>query len=227
MRKIAVLAFLQAVLMQGQTQSWDRLVDRYFEEAVFRYGPSAAVQAGFHNRDSDLEDLSAAAIHRQVAALRDFEREFEAFPGAQADRELLLANIRSTLLGLESIRMWEKNPDLYSSTLSNGAFVIMSRAFAPAVAQRPRRLAVKIDNDEVVAGVQNLPEMQVAVTANALHRHLLFQEGDEARLDALGVRQDPFGNRRARFVKRPPLNFETAQRMPRDVAHRLVRCAMP
>jgi uncharacterized protein (DUF885 family) len=132
MRKVAVLVVLQAGLMQGQTQGWDRLVDRYFEEAVFRYSPSAAVQAGFHNRDSELEDLSAAAIHSQVAVLREFEREFEAFPGAEADRELLLANIRSTLLGLESIRMWEKNPDLYSSGLSNAAFVIMSRAFAPA-----------------------------------------------------------------------------------------------
>ncbi len=28
--------------------------------------------------------------------------------------------------------MWEKDPDQYASTASNGAFVIMSRTFAPA-----------------------------------------------------------------------------------------------
>ncbi len=52
-----------------------------------------------------------------------------------ADRELLLAQIRGQLLTLEVIRPWEKNPDIYSSGVSNAMFVIMSRKFAPPAAR--------------------------------------------------------------------------------------------
>jgi len=41
-------------------------------------------------------------------------------------------NIRGTLLELETIRPWEKNPDLYSGGIANSAFVLMERKFAPA-----------------------------------------------------------------------------------------------
>ena len=52
-------------------------------------------------------------------------------PGVAADRELVLAQIRGQLLALETIRAWEKNPDIYSSGVTNAIFVIMSRNFAP------------------------------------------------------------------------------------------------
>ncbi len=38
----------------------------------------------------------------------------------------------STVLQLESIRMWEKNPDVYSSGITNAAYAIMKREYAPA-----------------------------------------------------------------------------------------------
>src|SRR5690349_18179718 len=93
--------------------------------------PSAATTNGFHQWDAQLEDLSQPAVQRQVTALRRFEREIADFRGQAPDRDLLLSHIHSSLLALESIRMWEKNPDAYSSAASNGAFVIMSRNFAP------------------------------------------------------------------------------------------------
>ncbi len=43
---------------------------------------------------------------------------------------MVLANIRSQLLTLETIRPWEKNADNYSSTCANGAFMLMERKFA-------------------------------------------------------------------------------------------------
>ncbi len=48
-----------------------------------------------------------------------------------ADRELVLAQIRAQLLSLQTIRPWEKNPDVYSSGVTDAIFVIMSRSFAP------------------------------------------------------------------------------------------------
>jgi uncharacterized protein (DUF885 family) len=115
----------------AEAQTWDKLVDRYFDEAVFPYSPSMATQAGLHAWDARLEDMSAGGIRQQIAALRQFEKEVNAFPGQPVDRDLVLANIRSTLLALVEIRMWEKNPDMYSGAASNAAFVIMSRTFAP------------------------------------------------------------------------------------------------
>ena len=48
----------------------------------------------------------------------------------QPDRDLILSNIHSTQFAIEKMRMWEKNPDVYSATASNAAFAIMSRKFA-------------------------------------------------------------------------------------------------
>src|SRR6266849_595590 len=112
------------------------LADRYFDEVFFKYSPTRARRAGLHEYDTRLEDFSPAAIDAQVAALKDFETRFERLqmpgsPDAEADRELLLSDIRSNLLALTTIRRWEKDPDLYSGGITASAFVIMSRNFAP------------------------------------------------------------------------------------------------
>ena len=77
-----------------------------------------------------------------VAALKKFESEFEKLPESP-DRDLVLSNIRAGLLELETVRGWERNPDNYSSGITNSAFVIMSRTLrasgsAPEVAHRAR-----------------------------------------------------------------------------------------
>jgi hypothetical protein len=43
----------------------------------------------------------------------------------------VLNDIKARLLSLENIRSWEKNPDIYSSGVTNSIFVIMARTFAP------------------------------------------------------------------------------------------------
>jgi uncharacterized protein (DUF885 family) len=47
------------------------------------------------------------------------------------DLEIVLSNIHSELLTLETIRFWEKDADNYSSACAQGAFVLMERKFAP------------------------------------------------------------------------------------------------
>ena len=72
-----------------------------------------------------------------MKALQEFEKRVEAFSPKgldethSADRELVLANIRGTLLMFQVIRPWEKNPDNYSSGITVSAYTIMSRNFAP------------------------------------------------------------------------------------------------
>ncbi len=87
-----------------------------------------------------LEDYSASAIQKEIAALHTFEKKIEAIdssaldalPAPQSDREILLNSIRSRLLTLEVIRTWEKNPDIYSSGITSASpvFVIMERPYA-------------------------------------------------------------------------------------------------
>ncbi len=141
MKRTIFLLLATTAIMHAQTPAWDALVDNYFNEAVFPFGPSNAVQEGFHAYDAQLEDFSLASIQKEIAAAKKFQAQFTAFPAnklnadQQADRDLVLSGIHSTLLELESIRMWEKNPDQYASTASGAAFVIMSRTFAPADAR--------------------------------------------------------------------------------------------
>lgn len=128
-------------LAQTRDAEFDKLAGRFFDEVVFHYDPAQATQAGFHQYDALLPSVSRAEIDAQTTALHKFEKEVEAFsasglsPVAVADRELVLAQIRGQLLSLETIRPWEKNPDIYSSGISSAVFVIMSRNFAPPAAR--------------------------------------------------------------------------------------------
>ena len=135
-----ILIFLLAGVCFAQTRdsAFAKLADRLFDEVVFKYDPVQGTQAGFHQYDAMLASGSRADIEAQTAALHKFEKEVEGFgasglsPVSAADRELVLAQIRGQLLTLEVVRPWEKNPDVYSSGVSNAVFVIMSRSFAPA-----------------------------------------------------------------------------------------------
>src|SRR4029079_14626430 len=115
---------------------FDRLVDQYFDD-YYHYHPTEGTSAGFHQYDTHLEDYSLANIANEIRSLRRFLAEFQRVPAAEltgnaaADRDLVIHNIESQLLELENIRQWEKNPDKYSSGITNSAYVIMSRSFAP------------------------------------------------------------------------------------------------
>ncbi|MHB1855932.1 MAG: DUF885 domain-containing protein, partial [Acidobacteriaceae bacterium] len=100
---------------------WMHLVDRYFDTVYLPFNPTEGTSAGLHQYDSKLEDYSRAGVDRETAALQAFEREVAAFSAAnlnqwdEGDREFLLGTIRSQLLSLETIRLWQKDPDYYSS----------------------------------------------------------------------------------------------------------------
>ncbi len=162
----------------GSAQS---LYDRFFDEYYFPYNPTGATSAGIHKYDGKLEDYSKNGVALRVAALKKFEAEFAKLP-AEADRDLVLNNIRASLLDLETIRTWEKNPDIYSSGISNSAFVIMSRTFAPAEA----RLASLIERERQMpkvladarANLKNPPKIYTQVAIEQLPGITAFFEND-------------------------------------------------
>lgn len=118
-------------------QAFTRLADRYFDEFYLPGNPSAATSYGIHKYDGKLEDYSRAGIESEVKALKAWEQRVAAVDPAslslyiRGDRDLVLNNIRSALLTLETIRPWEKNPDFYSSGITASAFTLMERKFAP------------------------------------------------------------------------------------------------
>jgi len=119
-------------------QQFQKVSDEYFDQVYFHYGPTGGTLVGYHQYDAQLENFSRKNIDAEIAALKVFEKRIEAIHpdsaaadfGPRSDCEIVLANIRSSLLTLETIRPWEKNADNYSSTCANGAFSLMERKFA-------------------------------------------------------------------------------------------------
>jgi uncharacterized protein (DUF885 family) len=138
---LGVLFFVLAAVCLGQNRDaeFGKLADRYYDELVFHFDPVQGTSAGFHQYDPLLPSGSRAEIESQIAALKKWQAEVARFDPrglsawTAADRELVASAIDGQLLSLESIRGWEKNPDGYSSGVTNSIFVIMSRNYAPAV----------------------------------------------------------------------------------------------
>ena len=106
-------------------------------EDLYRRSPTQATYLGIHKYDDRLEDYSHRAVQEEVVAWRQFRGRVNAIQAAsvntdkQLDREQLLHAIDSRLLTDEVIRPWAKNPDVYSSGLTNTAYIMIKRAFAP------------------------------------------------------------------------------------------------
>jgi uncharacterized protein (DUF885 family) len=155
-------------------QQFQKISDEYFDQVYFRYAPSTATSIGFHQYDAQLEDFSRPAVDAEIAALHSFEKRIEAIqPDSSAadfvprtDREMVLANIRSQLLTLETIRPWAQNADNYSSTCANAAFVLMERKFAPPD-ERLRSL---------VAREKQMPALLAAARTNLQNPPRIFTE---------------------------------------------------
>jgi hypothetical protein len=131
-----------AIIAHAAPNDWkqrlEKVTDEYLDQVYFHYSPSNATVTGYHEYDGLLDNYSRKSIDAEIAALKTFEQRIEAIhPNESAadfvprsDREILLGQIRSQLLTIETIRPWEKNPDGYSSVCASGAFVLMERKFA-------------------------------------------------------------------------------------------------
>jgi uncharacterized protein (DUF885 family) len=137
MTTISPILLAQARAGAAAKQAFVAMADQYFDQSYFKYGPTNGTLAGFHQYDAQLVDYTRAGIDAQVATLQSFEKKFDAVPAAQldlttqGDLELVQSNIRGQLLELQTIRPWEKNPDTYSSGITNSVFSLMERKFAP------------------------------------------------------------------------------------------------
>lgn len=112
------------------------LAHEYLED-LYRRQPTQATFLGIHKYDDRLENYSSQAVSEAVAAARQFRERVAAVDpaglsaAAQLDREQLLHAIDSRLLTLDVIRPWARDPDTYSSGITNSAYIMIKREFAP------------------------------------------------------------------------------------------------
>jgi Bacterial protein of unknown function (DUF885) len=117
-------------------QMFQEVADRFVADYLER-DPVQATDLGVHDYDDRLADPTRAGVEAEVAALRRFRAEFGAIDPAglslsnQLDREQALTAIDATILDRTVVRPWATNPDVYSSGITEAAFVMIKRNFAP------------------------------------------------------------------------------------------------
>ena len=132
--------------------TWAEFTDEFFSRH-FTASPTAAVWAGLHEYDGQLQDVSAEAIQRRTEMLREYahraEDEFSAdtlTAVEELERQQLVSAIEGMLFGVEVAEYHLQNPAWYAGPLSPSVYV--SREYAP----KAERLAA------LTAHLQKIPE---------------------------------------------------------------------
>ena len=171
-----------------QTEAaFTHLVDRYFD-FYFQASPTAATQAGFHQYDSRLEDFSHSAMEAELAGLTKFRKQFSGIQRSElpeqsaGDLDVVTSAIDSRLLELQTIQMWRKDPDVYTSGVSYGVFLIMRRNFAPpaerlrSVIARERQIPQTLETAR--QNLHNPPHVYTEVALQQLPDTIKFFQKD-------------------------------------------------
>jgi hypothetical protein len=139
--------------------AWPQFSQRFLEE-YFRANPFFAVQAGRHEFDGQMPDLSAGGIATEVTLLKRLRAEAQAFDAAalsapeRQEREQLYTAIDSDLFFLERARAPFTNPVWYINQLDPDVY--LNRDYAPL----PQRLKGYIGYAHAI------PQIAAAIRAN-------------------------------------------------------------
>jgi len=184
---VALLAGAASAHATDQPAAFRALVDRFYAVAL-PYQPTQATTLGIHDYDTKLEDWSQGTIQTEIRGLHYYMSKFDAFPSdgldhsTQDDLTMMRNNLRSQLLTLETIRFWQKNPDMYSSGITGSAFTLMEREFASSD-DRLRSLIAREGQmpkvlDEARRNLDNPPEVYTEVALEQLPGDISFFQND-------------------------------------------------
>jgi len=137
--KAAVLLSLLMITGCHKTEApqssaaWDQFVTEYLQ-GYFEAHPDAGVNAGRHEFDGKLPDLSRDGFNREITRLhteRDRAMAFNSGLDARQkfERDYLMAEIDSDLFWLESAQWQYKNPYYYSGVFDPAVY--LTRPYAP------------------------------------------------------------------------------------------------
>src|SRR5687767_8926659 len=117
----------------------------YLYEAL----PSQASLDGVHLYDDLLEDFSRSAIETHTRTLAGFGRRLQQIDPAllpraeKVEHAVVASNIEARMHELESVRTWERNPQIYADALGTSLASQALFAYAPE-AERARRIVSKL-----------------------------------------------------------------------------------
>ena len=131
---------------------WEEFTDEFFSRH-FAVSPTAAVWAGLHEYDGQLQDVSAEAILQRTEMLRQYalraEDKFTAdtlTAVEELERQQLVSAIEGMLFDVEVAEYHVRNPAWYAGPLSPSVYV--SREYAPKAARL----------EALTAHLQKIPE---------------------------------------------------------------------
>ena len=130
---------------------YETLASSYFNE-LFRESPSTASDAGIHDYDSELDDLSAAHFAVEIKSDKEYLSKLDAIdptslsPEVRIDRQILIYALKDDLLNTGTRSDWRHNPDIYTGTASDAIFGTMARNYAPL----PKRLQYAIARERQI-----------------------------------------------------------------------------
>jgi uncharacterized protein (DUF885 family) len=166
--KLMTGAVAAAAVLAGSlpaaSQSFQNVVETFYNDE-FRAHPIAATDIGVHDYDSEVYDLSRDGQAKNAARLHKALDELTAIDpatlssGDRDDREMLINSIKGKLLDIETIRYWQKDPDVYVSSATSAVFNLVHRDFAP-LADRLR---------SVIAREGQIPMLLATGKANIEH----------------------------------------------------------
>jgi uncharacterized protein (DUF885 family) len=116
------------------SQNWAKLTDGFIQ-SYFEGQPFFAAQAGRHEFDGQLPDVSAHGLKREIARLHDQRDQIAAVdpktlePREQFDREYLLAVVDRDLFWLEKTKFPFTNPGWYIGNIDPDMY--LNRDYAP------------------------------------------------------------------------------------------------
>ena len=141
--------------------SFAKFVDDFFA-ARFAFQPTSGTEAGFHQYDGALEDVSREHIAARIAELKRFRSRLSALDRASLsfddaiDYQALAGQIEGDLLDLDTLKVYETNPMAYAGVAGRAVDTLMKRDFAPA----PDRLR------SIIARLKAVPAVYAAARAN-------------------------------------------------------------
>lgn len=122
--------------VESPDEEFCSLTERFFT-ARLRHHPTWGTVLGRHEYDGALEDYTLEGLASEVSEMKALRLEFEALdPRALSqvhahDLEWLLATIGGVIETATVTRSLENNPDVYCAGLTESAFSIVYRDFAP------------------------------------------------------------------------------------------------
>ena len=166
--------------------------------------PSQASSDGVHLHDDLLEDFSGPSIEAHVRALAGFRRRLQQIdpallpPNERVEHPIVASNIDARMHELETVRTWDRNPQLYADAL--GISLAGQALFTHAPdAERARRIVSKLRQTPRLVqaardNIRECPGMFVKIGLETWRGALKFIEADLprafSRLDDLHILGD-------------------------------------